>query len=113
MVTIGMNEAETRFFEAAIAKGYTDIARSGWPDFMVRLPSGKLIAVEVKSINDRVSERQAAIFSLLEEVGLPVFVWWTEKPGTLAPWRWLARSQMQRIERHMHIRPSFRAGGGA
>lgn len=78
---------EALFAEAAGEKGFSSITRNGWPDFLVRNPAGKLVAVEVKGGGDRLSSNQRIMFALLETTGLPIFVWWSEKPKILIPWR--------------------------
>ncbi len=81
------NAAEASFANAARLKGFQQIARNGWPDFLVRDDRGGIVAVEVKGKRDRLSENQRTMFSLLGEIGLPVFIWWTAKPKVLIPWK--------------------------
>lgn len=81
------NPNEVCFVQSAKRRGFSDVSRGGWPDFMVRRPDRKLVGVEVKTGNDTISGRQALMFSLLNECGIPVFVWWSDKPNVLIPWR--------------------------
>ncbi len=83
-----------------------DVWRHGWPDFAVRdRVTGAIYAVEVKHGGDVVSEGQAAMFSLLEEAGVPVFVWHTARPNKLVPWRRFTERAQRRSERLPKSRP--------
>lgn len=65
----------------------TTIHRNGWPDFLLQ-ENGKSFGVEVKAnALDRLRPSQVAMFEALERTGLPVFVWSSDKRGTLTPWR--------------------------
>lgn len=102
----GLVRAEKMFLERAKQKSLT-VWRNGWPDFLVDSPvHGGLVAVEVKSESDRLSRRQAAMFSALERVGLRVFVWSPEEPSVLTPWR---RFHDRRLERRSVSRAAHRA----
>lgn len=93
------NDTERTFMEAAKSKGFSDVARNGWPDFMVRSPTGELIGVEVKSALDSLSVSQKTMFALLEESGLRVFVWYAPQPNVLIPWRNFKKDKANRLRR--------------
>ncbi len=85
----GVNEAEQAFLKHAEGKGRT--FRHGWPDFLLIQPDGSAIGVEVKRRNDWCSLRQQRMFSALESIGVRVYIWEFETPGTLTPWqKWSA-----------------------
>lgn len=64
--------AEAQFKAQALRKGWKP-HRPSWPDYLVETEFG-FIGVEVKDKDD-VSPTQSATFTLLEEAGLPVYVW--------------------------------------
>ena len=41
----------------------------------------------MKSGRNNLSEHQCAMFELLEEGGIAVYVWWSAKPNRLQSWR--------------------------
>lgn len=92
--------AERQFLRLCSKRGHGPIVRSGWPDFLVVLRSTRPIGVEVKSDNDLLSRTQVACFSMLEHIGLPVFVWWARRPDVLMPWRrfWEATGRQLRAD---------------
>lgn len=93
-------------------RGFTDVARSGWPDFMVRNAANELIGVEVKRGADRLSKHQTRMFALLEEAGIRVFVWWSLKPTVLMPWRSFAGLKKEaKLETVQRIKRSLIAEG--
>lgn len=67
------SSSEAAFKAKAVEKGWKP-HRPSWPDFLVETDNG-LIAVEVKSESDSVKAEQAATFTLLEKMGIPVYVW--------------------------------------
>jgi hypothetical protein len=51
------------------------VLRGGWPDFLVQDPlTRRILAVEVKSQTDVVSDTQSAMHTMLAEAGIPVVV---------------------------------------
>ena len=79
--------SEALFKARALEKGWKP-HRPSWPDFLVETESG-LIAVEVKSRTDDVSKYQRETFNLLEEAGIPVYLWKNsgEMKSTLKRWK--------------------------
>lgn len=84
-MALRVNEAEQAFLKHAEGKG--EAFRSGWPDFLLIQPDGSAIGVEVKRRRDVCSLRQQRMFAALESIGIKVYVWELETPGTLTPWR--------------------------
>lgn len=84
------NRNEAAFVAMAKAKN-ANVARNGWPDFLVDLPGTGTIGVEVKHRYDQVRPEQRRVFAMLEKVGVNVYVWHTAKPNTLVPWRKFVR----------------------
>lgn len=84
---VPLSSAEARFKGKVAAKGWTP-HRPSWPDFLVETPEG-IIAVEVKSRNDTITDSQFNTFELLESLGVKVYLW-RDAPGTegkLPRWR--------------------------
>lgn len=82
-----LNAAEQEFCAVADRRGKR-LLRNGWPDFMMLDPeTGGMVAVEVKTDADSVSEAQARMFEALESHGMRVMIWSPERPGTLIHWR--------------------------
>ena len=91
------NEAEREFLDFARLKG-AECHRNGWPDFFVRLEDGGICGVEVKrGYGDPLKDDQVSCARLLEEIGVPVYVWnkaatanftdWYNETDKLIPWR--------------------------
>jgi hypothetical protein len=59
------------------------VHRGGWPDFLVRGKSGRIVAVEVKSESDCLSEAQIQCCQLLQEAGIETYIWRRRKALTL------------------------------
>jgi hypothetical protein len=51
-----------------------NLYHSGWPDFIVKSPNGKILFIEHKNVRDKVKANQAEVHGLLGEVGIPVHV---------------------------------------
>jgi hypothetical protein len=83
---IPLSGAEAKFKARATEKEWRP-HRPSWPDFLVETESG-LIAVEVKARTDELSQTQIETFTLLESVGIPVYIWKDMKTtrGTLIRW---------------------------
>lgn len=92
------NANESCFVERAIEKGFSDISRAGWPDFLVRDPRGKIVSIEVKHADDLLSARQIHMFRMLDEVGLHTFIWWTKRPNVLTPWREFHHARSEHVK---------------
>jgi hypothetical protein len=92
---IPLSGAEAKFKARATEKGWRP-HRPSWPDFLVETESG-LIAVEVKARTDELSQTQIETFTLLESVGIPVYIWKDMKTtrGTLI--RWASGKALDRI----------------
>ena len=77
---------EALFKSKCAEKGWV-AHRPSWPDFIVETEN-RLVAVEVKGPGDSVSKTQAATFSLLESMGVPVYIWknTAEGQGRLSRW---------------------------
>lgn len=85
------NPTEQAFIAAAQSHG-CEVHRSGWPDFVLRTPTG-LKAVEVKPEGGTLKRSQIQCFKLLEEAGLEVWIW---TPGSFARWNEYLRGQLRR-----------------
>lgn len=72
---------ETKFADMAKSFGY-EVQRHGWPDFII-FKDDEIIAVEVKSFRDRLSEKQIKVINLLNKFGIKSRVWWAAKPNKL------------------------------
>lgn len=79
----GCNRSEADFVSWSEAKGATTL-RAGWPDFLCRTHDGRIVAVEVKTGGDRLSERQVQMIELLEEAGIQTYVFYENR---LHEWR--------------------------
>lgn len=92
---IPLSVAEAKFKARATEKGWRP-HRPSWPDFLVETESG-LIAVEVKARTDELSKTQVETFTLLESIGIPVYIWKDMKAtrGTLI--RWSAGKALDRV----------------
>lgn len=75
-----MNVSEGASRDRLIELGALDVLRGGWPDFLVTAP-GYMFAVEVKTMNDRLSQAQFDMLDTLSRV-MPVFV---ERDGSAEP----------------------------
>lgn len=89
----GLTPAERQFVAAAVKRGVKGMHRSGWPDFLVELESGRSIGVEVKAPGDSLRPNQISMFEALERAGLQVFIWRPKHAERLVHWR-----------RHLHVR---------
>lgn len=78
--------SEALFKARAMEKGWKP-HRPSWPDYLVETPEG-VIAVEVKSYSDTVSEEQRRTFTILESIGIKVYLWRNAKdaPNKLIRW---------------------------
>lgn len=92
---------EAKFFQLASKRGWK-LYRSGWPDFLL-LSEGKLLFVEVKSANDRLSATQLELFEALSKLGIRVRVWWERTPDRLIHWRRFADTVRQVDEKERAI----------
>ena len=73
-------------FKARCFQGGWKPHRPSWPDFLIESDS-ELLAVEVKSAKDKISEEQARTFDLLEKAGVPVYIWKEDSDGgSLLAW---------------------------
>jgi hypothetical protein len=81
---------EALFKSKCAEKGWT-VHRPSWPDFLVQTNDG-LIAVEVKGPDDVISKTQAATFSLLESIGVAVYIWRNTTDGSARLCRWKPES---------------------
>ena len=72
-----MNNNELQVKAALEGRGFK-VLRNGWPDFLCLKPlTGDrvgLLAVEVKTHKDRLSEEQKAVHSVLKSARIPVYV---------------------------------------
>lgn len=89
------SRAEAEFKAKAAEKGWTP-HRPSWPDFLVETPLGT-IAVEVKSRTDRLSATQVQTFTLLEAIGLPVYIWKCSGENKHRLVRWNGGEAMKKV----------------
>lgn len=72
--------------------------RTGWPDFFFPIAEGGGLAVEVKSTSaPNLNERQVAMFSALEQMGIVVAIWCPRFPGLIAWRKWHKAFSKSRI----------------
>lgn len=67
------NEHEGRFADHAREQGW-EVTKRGWPDFLCRLPDGRIVAVEVKPPGRGLKRTQREVFKILSAAGIPCFV---------------------------------------
>jgi hypothetical protein len=79
-------KAEEKFLHL-IKSRKCEVIRAGWPDYLLFTKEGNPFMVEVKSKNDRLSLRQITMFTALNRMNIKVFVFWTEAPDALLPWK--------------------------
>lgn len=79
-----LTECEEIFVERARAQ-MMPVHRPSWPDFIVDTPSG-LVAVEVKSPNDDLSDNQVRTLNILVRMGVRCYIWTPREPNKLQPW---------------------------
>ena len=65
--------SERRVFNLLKAKGFNEIIRKGWPDFMVVTNKG-LVGVEVKHRKDKLESDQKRTHKILNRMGIPTLV---------------------------------------
>ncbi len=84
-----LTDSEEDFFLRAHARGDVDIMRHGWPDFLlVDRAGGPAYCVEVKhDLTDFLRPNQVAMAEVLEQAGIPVYVWTPVERDKLIPWR--------------------------
>jgi len=91
-----LNPTESDFFHWHNDQGLPLPHRGGWPDFLCRLPTGKIYAVETKTPGDSLHAHQIRCAELLEQAGIPVYIWrpdhrrlrhWRRYLGGLRPGR--------------------------
>ena len=67
-----MNQLEKKFGNEALKNGF-NLFKDGWPDFLLE-KDGRVILVGVKKGGQRLTEKQAGVKEILEQVGLPYFI---------------------------------------
>lgn len=81
-----MNQRESLVAAWLVAGGNKVLSDQGWPDFLCISSKGKIFAVEVKSLDDRVRPNQLEMHRTLESAGIPVVVKFTDKDGIALDW---------------------------
>lgn len=73
-----MNENERLVHDALTGSGY-EVLRSGWPDFLVTHPTGRVFGLEWKELGTRdlVRPNQERMHDALARAGLPTLVAWS------------------------------------
>ncbi len=92
-----LTDTEADFFRSIVVADKAQILRNGWPDFLLKNNSGKIYGVEVKSRSDDLSSRQRAMFAMLTEAGIHVYVWTPATPKTLIPWHKFTKAKSSRV----------------
>jgi hypothetical protein len=73
-----MTDSEEIVARDLVAQG-ARIYHTGWPDFLVLFPDGRIKCVEVKSEQDTVKADQNAVHEILRQAGLTVEIVGTNK----------------------------------